>query len=303
MTERVAWLEERRKGIGGSDIAAIMGMSPWKTAYQVYREKRKEVEDWSGNEATDWGTRMEPALRQFYSDTTGKEVRVPGKILYHKDYPFLLANLDGFTDDRRVVELKTSKIGVGFGEPGTNQVPDTYALQVQHYMLVTGFPVADVVVSIGGSPPVIYEVKEDLEIQGMIISAASEFWRRVEAGDPPEPVTFSDIVQRFGKSKTEGALIASEEDLGRIHELRDVRELIKGLEAKEEEIKGKLIKSMGDSGDAIVNSGGDLLVTYKLAKPRVSFDYKSFQKQHPDLYKEFTIVGESSRRFLMKGEK
>ncbi len=39
------YLEERRKGIGGSDIAAILGLSPWKTAYQVYQEKRKEVDD------------------------------------------------------------------------------------------------------------------------------------------------------------------------------------------------------------------------------------------------------------------
>ena len=45
------YLEERRKGIGGSDIAAVLGLSPWKTAYQVYQEKRKEVDDWKGNEA------------------------------------------------------------------------------------------------------------------------------------------------------------------------------------------------------------------------------------------------------------
>jgi putative phage-type endonuclease len=303
MMDRVAWLEERRKGIGGSDVAAIMGISPWKTAYQIYLEKRKEVEDWSGNEATDWGTRLEPAIRQWYSDTTGRAVRVPDKILYHKEYPFMLASLDGFTDDNRIVEIKTARGNDGWGEPGTNQIPDVYMLQVQHYMFVTGYPVTDIPVSIGGAPPVLYEVPEDKELQKMILEAGVEFWRRVMMGDPPEPVTFSDIVQRYGKSKAQGAIIASEEDLFLVDCLRYVRAQLKALEAEEEEIKGKLIKTMGDSGDALINAGGDLLVTYKLSKPRVSFDYKSFQKQHPDLYKEFTIVGESSRRFLIKGEK
>jgi len=303
MKNRTEWLEDRRKGVGGSDIAAIMGVSPWKTAFQVYQEKRKEVKDWSGNEATDWGTRMEPTLRQFYSDTTGREVRLADKILFHKDYPCLLANLDGFTDDRRVVELKTSRTGKGWGEPGTNQVPDSYTLQVQHYMLVTGFPVADIVVSIGGALPVLYEIPEDLELQGMIVDAASAFWQRVLDGDPPPPVTFSDAVARFGKSEAVGSLIANQKVIKLVNDLRGIREQAKVLEAQEEEIKGKLIITLGESGDELIDPEGNVLVTYKLSKGRVSFALKGFQKLHPELYKQFTITGEASRRFLLKGEK
>ena len=111
------------------------------------------VEDWAGNELTDWGKRMEPAIRQWYSDTTGRDVRLPDKILYHPRHPFMLASLDGFTDDGRVVEIKTARSGRGWGEPETNQVPDYYALQVHHYMTVTGFSVADIPVSIAGGNP------------------------------------------------------------------------------------------------------------------------------------------------------
>src|SRR3990167_10245335 len=91
--DEAKWLEERRKGIGGSDIAAIRGLSPWKTAYQVYEEKRKEVGEGEGNTATDGGRRLEPAIRQWYSDQTGRSVKLPDKILYHKKYPFMLASL------------------------------------------------------------------------------------------------------------------------------------------------------------------------------------------------------------------
>lgn len=104
MMNEAEWLEERRKGIGASDIAAVMGVSRWKTPYQVYLEKRKEANDFLGNKIMDWGKRMEGPIRQWYSDTTGRTVIIPQKedgtpkILYHAKYPFLLASLDGYTE-------------------------------------------------------------------------------------------------------------------------------------------------------------------------------------------------------------
>lgn len=298
--ESAQWLEERRKGIGGSDVAAIMGLNPWKTPFRVYQEKRKEVEDWQGNEATDWGKRMEPAIRQWYSDQTGRPVRLPDKILYHEKYPFLLANLDGFTDDRRVVEIKTARSGQDWGKPGTGEIPDYYILQVQHYMTVTSFDVTDVAVSIGGGSPCLYEVEADTELQELIIDACTKFWERVQAGNPPDPVSYADAVQRYGKSKAEGVLIASEKEADIVERLRAVRLQIGTLEAQEEQYKGDLIKYLGDIGDTLVLSDGTPLVTYKLAKGRKGFDVKALQKELPDVYEKFIATGEPSRRFLLK---
>ncbi|OQA54721.1 MAG: YqaJ-like viral recombinase domain protein [Candidatus Omnitrophica bacterium ADurb.Bin277] len=302
MMEGPEWLEERRKGIGASDIAAIMGISPWKTPFQVYQEKRREVKDWEGSDATNWGKRMEPTIRQWYSDETGRAVRLPEKILVHPNYNFMFASLDGFTDDGRVVEIKTARSSKGWGEVGSNQIPDYYMVQVQHQMAVTGFKVADVPVSIGGSLPVLYVVPEDKELQEMIIESASEFWQRVLDGNPPPPVTYSDAVQRFGKSKASGSIIASEDVVSLVATLRTTREEIKSLEAKEEEIKGKLIIVMGDKGDEIIDFSGSPLVTYRLGKGRDSFDMKNFRKENADLYKKYVKEGEATRRFLVKGE-
>jgi len=294
------YLEERRKGIGGSDIAAILGLSPWKTAYQVYQEKRKEVDDWKGNEATDWGKRLEPVLRQWYSDTTGRVVRMPEKIICHGKYPYMLASLDGFTDDKRIVEIKTARHGKGWGQPGTNEIPDYYALQCQHYMVVTGYEVTDVPVTIGGGSPELYEVPADRDVQEMIVEAAAEFWRRVENGDPPEPTSYADVVSRYGASRGAGAVYADEADIANVASLRDVRQRIAELEAFEDDLKAGLIKKIGDSHDVMVDADGRALVTYRIGKPVSRFDSKAFEKDHPELYKSYLKTSEAQRRFLLK---
>lgn len=298
--DHALWLEERRKGIGGSDVAAIMGLSPWKTAYQVYQDKRGEVKDFEGSAVMDWGKRMEPAIRQWYSDQTGRSVRLPDKILYHPVHQFMLASLDGFTDDNRVVEIKTARYSKDWGEPGTNQIPESYMCQVQHYMAVTGFPVTDVAVSIGGGPPELYEIPADPELQTLLIEAEKEFWQRVVEGNPPPLVSYADAVQRYGKSGAVGIVLAPEEASGQVNDLRAVREEIKTLEVKEETLKGKLIIVLGDTGDTLVDPTGKLLATYKIAKGKVTVDTKALEKEYPLIYAQLLRVGEPSRRFLLK---
>ena len=298
--EKALWLEERRKGIGGSDVAAIMGLSPWKTAYQVYQEKRKEVEDWGGNSLTDWGKRMEPAIRQWYSDETGRDVRLPDKIMYHPQHPFMLASLDGFTDDGRVVEIKTARSGKNWGEPETNQIPDYYAVQVHHYMTITGFQVADIPVSIAGGSPSLYIVEADKEISEMIIEACAKFWERVQSGNPPDPVTYADAVARFGKIKSDGSIIATTELIEAIAGLKQLRAQLGAMEDAEEAVKAKLIIALGDQADTLIDSAGQTLVTYRLANGRKLFDSKSLEKEMPEVYQKYLKQSEPARRFLVK---
>ena len=296
----IKYLEERRKGIGGSDIAAILGLSPFKTPYQVYQEKRREVEDWKGNQQTEWGSRLEPLLRQWYSDTTGRDVRLPEKIMYHAEYPFLMASLDGFTDDGRVVECKTARSSKGWGEPGTNEIPDYYALQCQHYLLVTGFDVADVPVSIMGGSPVLYEVPADIELQEMIIDGASTFWEMVENGTPPPPVTYADAIQRYGRIQCDGFAIANQDAIFAQSKLITFNQNIKELEAEADEMKAALIIAMGGNADTLLDVDGSPLCTYKMAKGRESLDSKRLEKELPDIYKAYLRTSEPSRRFLLK---
>lgn len=295
---RAAWLEDRRKGIGGSDAAAVLGLSKYKTPLQVYQEKRGELDGTPDNESMLWGRVLEPVIRQQYAERTGRVVRVPDKILSHPRHAFMLANLDGFTDDGRVVEIKTARFGNDWGEPGTDQVPVPYLLQVQHYMAVTGLPVADVAVLIGGSDFRIYEIPADNELQEMMIDGEHDFWRRVLEGTPPEPVSCADMQALFGRKGTNKSIDASLEVMATIDRLKDIRREAKALAEEEEAAKAIVMKAMGEADT--LQYMGKILATWKMAKTARRFNTTAFKDAHPELYAQFAMSGEQSRRFVLK---
>ena len=297
---RADWLAQRRTGIGGSDVAAILGLSKWRTPLDVYLRKRGEGSEQPDNPAMYWGRALEPVVLAAYADETGHDVRRPEKIIVHPTIPYLIASLDGFTDEPRIVEVKTARSGNGWGEPGSADVPDDYALQVQHYMAVTGFPVADIPVLIGGSDFRIYTVPADVELQAAMIERCAEFWQRVMDGNPPDPVSYADAVQRFGRSAGAGTVTADEATRTAYVDLCAIREQTKALEAQEAECKAFIAKALADKGDTLVDSTGRTLATWKLAKGAERFDSTAFKAAHPQLAAEFIKTGEPSRRMLIK---
>ena len=83
MKTREDWLKERMAGIGGSDAAAVMGLSKWKTPLDVFLEKRGEIAtDFVDSEPMKWGRLLEPVVRQEYAERSGEVVRlVPNEIV------------------------------------------------------------------------------------------------------------------------------------------------------------------------------------------------------------------------------
>lgn len=175
-----------RKGyLGGSDCAAALGLSPWKTALELFHEKRGLESPDEPSEPMRWGTLLEPVIRQEYASRTGRQVTVPAEPLVHSQFPFMCANVDGLTHDGRLLEVKTARTAAQWGVPGTDEIPQHYLLQVQHYLAVTALPVADVAVLVGGCEYRQYEIPADLELQLLLIDAERDFWRCVETGSPP----------------------------------------------------------------------------------------------------------------------
>lgn len=298
-TAESEWWQARNKGIGGSDVAAIMGLSRYKTPLQVYQEKRGEI----GPQADNWrmlvGRTLEPAIRQFYANATGRTVLMHDDILQCEKYPFMLANLDGYTDEPRVIEIKTAGSGREWGEPGSGDIPTQYICQVQHYMIVTGYKAADVIVSINNNDPVIYTVEADKEIHEMMIEEEAAFWQKVVNGTPPEPVTFAEAVQKYGQLGVQGGVEASKEIIKVVDRLKAVKESMKAMEAEEEKLKGEIIIAIGDRGDTLLRNGKPL-VTWKLSKPSERFDTDAFKAAHANLYTQFKKTISGSRRLLIK---
>jgi len=300
-TTRAEWLQERRRGIGGSDVAAILGLSSWRTPLDVYLDKTgQRVDRDEDNPAMYWGRTLEPVIRQHYADTTGRNVIQPNGILIHPEHAFMFANVDGVTEDGRVFEAKTARTASGWGEAGSDDVPDAYALQVQHYMAVTGLPVADIAVLIGGSDFRVYHVEADPDLQADMIMEESEFWQHVIEQRPPEPVSFAEVVQRWGKSGRTGNVMATPDAEAAWKKLVKLRADNKINAEFEDELKAVICKALGDQGDTLITSTGTVLATWKQSKPAMRLNVARLTEDHPDLVAQYREASEPTRRLLIK---
>ena len=245
-------LAERHTGLGGSDAAAALGLSPYKSALELFLEKRERREH-SGPQlsAFRWGSLLEPVIRQEYANITHRVVRLPEGTLRHPSFPFVIAHVDGVTDDKRVFEAKTARTDQDWGKSGTDEVPHHYLMQVQHYLAVTGFFVADIAVLIGGSDFRIFEVPADRELQQMIIESEVEFWSMVERGEPPPPdfdrPHVYDLVRRLHPGTDGRTLTADDDDYQHFTTYRNADEMVKNYTAVGERAKAHLLDKMGEA--------------------------------------------------------
>ncbi len=293
MSNRDAWLAARRTGIGGSDAAAVMGLSKYKTPYQVWADKVGMLPAIEETAPMRWGNYLEPAIRQAYCDETGREV-LQGEMT-RKD--FQIANLDGWTQCGRVVEIKTARSSDGWGEAGTDQVPMDYLMQVQHYMMVTGYAVADIAVLIGGSDFRLYEVPADGELHGMMLEAQTALWKRVLDHNPPVLECIADAQLAYRVS-AEAVIEASELVAYSVKTLRDIRAQIKLLEKDEEAEKALIMAYMAENDT--LKMGEQFLATWRSDSGRTTFDSKALEAAHPEIYKQYLKTSAPARRFLIK---
>ncbi len=149
---REQWLQERKKGIGGSDAAAVLGLNPYMTNVDLWKIKtgRKEQEDISEKPFVKYGTEAEKHLIALFTlDFPEYEViHADNDLIRHPQYEFLHASLDGrliekATGRRGILEIKTTNILQSMqNEKWNDSVPQNYFCQVLHYLNVTGFDFA-----------------------------------------------------------------------------------------------------------------------------------------------------------------
>lgn len=297
--DRDQWLAERSRGLGGSDAAAALGLSKWKTPYQLYLEKRGESPPIEETEPMRWGKILEPVIIQRYADVTGRDVRTfPNEMIWHPTLPFMFVSPDGVSGER-YVEAKTARTSEQWGEPGSDEIPQEYLIQVQHALLVMKLSVADVPVLFGGSDFQVYEVPADRELQEMVQDGEADFWRRVERGEPPDPVTLDDVQQRYGRRSVPQGVQASPDIAALCHNLGAVKAEIKRGEELAERFEVQIKSALGENETLL--HGRDVLATWKLdAKGRERFDTAGLKERFPEIYSMFVGAQPPSRRFLLK---
>lgn len=191
---REEWLNVRKQGIGASDAAAAIGLSPYQSPLELWMIKTGRDGDMPKPDPDDesspmyWGNVLEPIVAQHYSMRTGYKVRKINSVLQHPDADksWMLANLDYTVvgnDDVQILECKTA------GEWGSklwrDGVPDYVQCQVQHQLAVTGKAAADVCVLICGQEIRIHRIERDDELIAKLIELERQFWHYVETDTPP----------------------------------------------------------------------------------------------------------------------
>lgn len=249
---RTDWLEQRKRGIGGSDAAAAVGLSPYKTPHQLYLEKRGEVEpeDISDKEAVIWGNNLEDVVAQEFARRTGRKVARVNSMLVHPDYPFMLASIDRrVVGERTGLEVKTAGQWAAsseqWGPSGSDEVPPQYLVQAQHYLSVSGYDRWDLAVLIGGQDFRIYTIMRDEALISKLVELEAAFWRDVQNGTPPQFTTTDEVRALFPKSIPK-AIEADDDLAGTIQEAQQMKGEIKAATSRLEALKAIICGYMED---------------------------------------------------------
>jgi putative phage-type endonuclease len=274
MRDEMDFLEKRRSGIGGSDVAAILGKSTFfKTAVDVWREKLGEVnyEEMSPCDPKTasrcWGKILEePIIKEYEKEKRidvirGKEY---GQIV-HPEYPWLIANIDGIakTKERGDVLLEVKNwdhdMYEKWGEEGSDQIPLDYTFQVQHYLNVTGLNEADVAIRLKGVLK-FFHIKKSQELIDGFHQALKNFWfNNVLKNIAPKPQNLPDVSKLYPHSvkiKKE----ATDEIVSLVSKARLLRIEISNKEKELKDDKLKIASCMGGC-DTLV-AGNERLVTF-----------------------------------------
>lgn len=179
---REQWLRWRKEGIGGSDVSIICGINKYKSALELWMEKRGYKESDEAGESAYWGTTLEPIVREEFTKRTDLEVDTISLMLKHPKYDFMLANVDGIVNDNEgkkcIFEAKTAS-AYKLDKWKDDEIPEEYMLQIQHYMSVLDYERTYIAVLIGGNTIKYKVVNRDEELIDMIIEIEKNFWNCV----------------------------------------------------------------------------------------------------------------------------
>lgn len=293
------WHALRHDGIGASEIAAVLGLSPWLSPFTLWHVKAGTVEpDYSGNAATHWGTLHEPTIAaEWAREHPWADVQQSATYARHDD-PWMLANPDREIVDGAelvgVLEIKTARSADGWGPDGSDEIPVAYRCQVMQQMHVMEVPVAHVAVLIGGSDFRCYTVDYDEAEARLLADTGRAFWQSIADGTPPDidaSASTATTVRRLHPDvdDTECPVPA---DLAA--DYRAAVAAAREADAAKEHATSRLLDAMG-SARVAVDPDGVKVATRSVSTPQ-RFDRAALRKEHPDLEKKYTVAGQPAVR-------
>lgn len=275
------WLARRRKSIGGSDAAAVVGLNAYVSPYSLWAEKTGKVPGFAGNLATEVGTYMEEFVAQKFAQEAGKKVRRFNKIIYNPDYPFAHVNIDrDVVGEDAGLECKTTDT-LNLKKFKGGEYPANYYVQCVHSMAITGAKRWYLAVLIGNKEFRWFVIERDEAEIAALMNAEADFWELVKTDTPPAvdgTAATSEALETI-YSESDDSVCDLTAFSTNLRQYIALKQQIKELEELADEAANKIKAFMGESG------GGEcegFKVSWK-SQTRRTFDSKKFAKENPDI--------------------
>ena len=279
---REDWLAQRRKTIGGSDAAAIVGLSRYSTPYTIFMDKTGRLPDKPDTEAMRLGRDLEDYVAKRWQEATGKKVRRLQAMLYNPLYPFAHADVDRMVigEDAGLEYKTTSTLDVK--QFNGVEFPEKYYAQCVHYLAVTGVKRWYLAVLVFGRGFFEFTLERDqLEIDALM-TAETEFWTENVAKDNPPPpdgsqATTDALQVIYAESQDEERDLFGRETM--LDEYMQLKRQKRAIEDRLGEIENSLKE---DLQEAERGRCGFYTISWK-SQQRSTFQPKTFAKAYPSI--------------------
>ena len=288
----------RNKFIGGSDVAAILGLNRYKTAYEVWEEKKHNIKTFEGNQATEWGKKLEPVIIAHFEYLNNVKVFDNNARYISKEFDFIGCHPDGIctiNNENVLIEVKT--VSTDAYKFWGNSLPMEYYCQVQHNLYVLGLKKAKFIYLVLDSR---FYSEIDVNFDADYVAEQNkylvEWWNEYIVGEKTPIKTVTD----YEKENPEIQMVEADEETAQKHtELIELKAKIKELEAQKEVIEDFLKLKIGDATDLMY--GLNTIATWR-PSVRVTVDTKKLKEELPETFLKYAKET-TSRTFLVKQQK
>ena len=306
------WLEQRKLGIGSSEVGTILGVNPWETPYQLWRRKTGRDPQVEENDAMRWGHYLEDAIAHAFQDETGKQVIKASAgdwLAVDKQRDFLRVSPDRTywidssrrADNKGILECKSTSLKID-----QESVPQHWFCQLMYQLGVMGLPEGHLAWFITTNRTFgCMHIQFDSDFYEFMVDALDRFWNVNLVEDiEPDIVTIDDALLKYPKSDPGKVIEVTDELMADINQLKLLKPQLDELTKTKKEIEDRIKLAMQDADTlclpGTLESNPKAVATWKSAKDSTKFDADAFKADNPELYAKYCKTVPGSRRFIIK---
>ena len=302
--------EVRKTGISGTDISAICGVNPYRTAFQVYLEKTGKAEAVEVTPQMRWGLILEPVVATQFRLAHPKEfgeMKMNETTFVNPDNQLVVGTPDYLMPEtEHGLEVKTvgTFMAKGFGDQGTDDVPKHHYLQCEWYMILMGWTHWHLAALIGGQDYREYRFVRNGGLDEKLLDIAGRFWDKHVKADEPPPLdgskTVANYLKRTFPTHTDMLPVATDEQAAIYNEYWWSRRQRDQAQAEMDRLENVLKFHIGDTAGLVFENGK---LTYKRCNDGSKTDWQGVAVAAgatAEQIAECTTVRPGVRRFLAK---